>query len=370
MRWRKLLARIRRLGWGALLLPPLFACGGSDDPRERQPIEVPDEDPPKVVPPPILHAPMTHLEVEVLGPEVDAPVNVFDIAVDTGGGLWVASDQGAFVRPPGEVFFRGLSISDGMPAAQVRSVGGLQAGAAVVGFHGAPPRVVRLRQSSTAVDTVELPKLGEVYRMSTWDRKEGRLLLLAASQGVGVVAEDGTLRGVRALPSPAGDVGDVAVTPGGDAWVGDPHKVTKLNGPVDETLGGAFSPTVDLVPDAPDDVVAVDVCSDGTVWVSTLGHGVVQLSRDGQILRTLDRTRHLPQDHVPSLACDVDGSVWIGTSWGGIVRVMADGTFRYHGEAAGLPGDSIRRLLVAMGGNGKRTVWIATEGGVAAYRGP
>lgn len=370
MRRRRLLNRIRRLGWGALLLPPLFACGGLNDPGERQPIEVPDDDPPPKIPPPIHHGPMSTLAVERLGPEVDAPQNVLDIAVDGGGGLWIASDQGAFVRPPGEVFFRGLSVTDGMPAAQIRSVGGLGPGAALIGFHGAPAHVVRLRASSSTVDARDLPKLGEVSRSTSWDRAEGRILLVASTEGLGVVAEDGTLRGVRALPAPSGDVGDVAVTPAGDVWVGDPHKLTRLSGPVDQSIGGVFSPVVDLVDQERDDVVAVDVCPDGTVWASTLGSGVVQLSATGDFLRRLDRTNHLPQDHVPSLACDVDGSVWIGTSWGGLVRVMPDGSFRYHGVAAGLPGDSIRRLLVTLDGNGERTLWIGTEGGAAAYRGP
>ena len=114
-------------------------------------------------------------------------------------------------------------------------------------------------------------------------------------------------------------------------------------------------------------MVAVEVCPDGSIWASSLGHGIFQVSPEGAIRSHLTQEEVLPQDHVTALACDVDGSLWIGTSWGGLARRNPDGSFDYFAATAGLPGDSIRRLLVVPDGSGGSTLWMATEGGAAAH---
>ncbi|WP_373045031.1 hypothetical protein [Vulgatibacter sp.] len=353
--------------WGALLLPPVLACGTGDTGLEERPLAPGGSGGggPVEVPPPVIHGPPAPLATELLGPELGAPRDALDLSFDQGGGLWIAARDGLFVRPPGAHFFDPITASDGLPRAEIHAVGGLAAGTALVSFRGGePPRLVRIDEGG-GIAVEEAPLSPLVARFRPVETEDGRFLVAATGAGLAVLDAEGTVRGTRTLPAPAPELWDVAVTPAGDAWVGDATRVARVAGPVTATLAGAVSPVVDLVPGEADDVVAVEVCPDGTIWASSLGHGVFGLSPTGAIRHHLTQEEVLPQDHVPALACDLDGSLWIGTSWGGLARRHPDASFSYHGATAGLPGDSVRRLVVVPDENGGRTLWMATDGGVA-----
>jgi len=353
--------------WLALALLPALACGGSDGVEDRQATLPVDPGEPAGVPPPVVHAPPVQLPVELLGPALGGPhADVRDVSVDAGGGVWLAARSGLFVRPPGRRFARLVTAAEGMPGAEPVAVGGLGPGVAVVGFAGGErPRLVRLAADETAT-VEELPIDAAVRRI----RAVEGMGLVASGSGLTVLDEGGRIRGRRIPPEPAVELWDVAVTDAGDAWIGDRTRLLLLEGPVTASVAGRFRAAPDLVPGEDDAVVAVEVCPGGEVWASALGHGIFRLSAEGRVRERLTAAEVLPQDHVTALACDLDGSLWIGTSWGGLARLLPDGTFRYHAATAGLPGDSIRRLVVAPDEAGGRTLWIATEGGAASYAGP
>lgn len=371
-RRRRLRERLRRWILGGLLFPPAFACGGGSGGAAHPPGDGGHQDPDQLiegVPPPVVHAPPETLEVQLLGPELDAPRDVFDLAFDGGGGLWLAAEGGLFVRPPGQVFFRGVTAADGVPRAKVISVGGLGPGTAVVGYNGAPPTIVRLNANGETASVQAIPLSDLTSRIRTVETPEGRFAILATGSGLAVMSENGILRGPRALPLPSLELWDASPTANGDVWLGDAARLARIAGPFTHGVEGPITPILDLVPGKDDDVVAIESCPDETLWVSTLGAGIVHLAPEGTVIERLTKADVLPQDHVPALACDLDGTLWIGTSWGGLVRRDPDGRVHYHGTTSGLPGDSIRRLVIVPDEAGGRTLWIATEAGAASYSG-
>jgi hypothetical protein len=284
--------------------------------------------------------------------------------VDEGGGVWIAAALGIWVRPPGAHFFE--RIYD-LPPGNPLSVGGLGHGRAVVGFLGAPPLVIEaMGDTPPTWFALDLPAL--VSAVEVVERDGVRLAVLALPGSIAVLDVEGAIVGQRSTPPPQQDVWDLAIDDDGDVWMGDAHRLMRLQGPIDQSLAGRIDPILDLVPDEDDNVVAVEICG-ASLWASTLGKGLRQLTLEGDDVRTHTRDTILPQDHVTALACDRDGSLWIGTSWGGLVRLLPDGELRYHTSASGLPGDAIRRILVVPDGEGGRTLWFATEAGAASYGG-
>ena len=362
--------RVTGMGWWMALLLPALGCGGSAPAKSEYPLTPGGSGGAPGVPPPVVHAPPEQLPVELLGPELGGPSwDVRDISVDAGGGVWITARTGLFVRPPGRRFARPIGADEGMPGADVDAVGGLGPGVAVVTFLGGePPRIVRLGEDESA-SVEELAINPVVGRIRTVDEDGDRLALVAADGALVVLDANGRVRGRREMPAPRVELWDVALDGSGGAWLGDQLRLLRQEGPVTSTLAGSVR-AIDLVPGEEDGVVAVEVCPDGAIWASALGSGLFRLSPGGEVLEHLGTADGLPQDHLPSLACDPDGSLWIGSSWGGLARLLPDGTFRYHAATAGLPGDSIRRLLVVPDEEGGRTLWIATEGGAASYAGP
>lgn len=367
-----------RLRWGpgsgTLLLVAVvlgaLACGTEGEQgRQDEPLAPGGagghEDP--GVPPPVHHGAPLPLDVEVMGPEVGGPLHVRDLSVDAGGGLWVAADDGLHHRGAGEIFFDRI---DRIPRGEIQAVGGLGPGLAAVSFRDdTAPQLVRVdADGRVSVRPLDLSPF--VARFRGVETEEGWRVIAATGGGLAILDEEGRVLGLRKMPPPARELWDVALTATGDAWAAQADRLLLLQGPVLQSLAGSIHATGDLGPDGPAHLVAVEVCPDGTVWASALGEGVFHLDARGERLEQLRAEHVLPQDHVPALACDLDGSVWFGTSWGGLARRMPDGSFVYHVEAAGLPGDSIRRLLVVPDGEGGRSLWFGTEGGAARYDGP
>lgn len=345
-----------------LLVPALLAlglsCADAPDPLGKDQGAAKPE-PPKV-PAPVIHAPPEPLSTERYLAPVDAPSDALDISIDDGGGVWVTTSSGISMRPSGSKFF--VTMDSSVPP---RAVGGLGADLAAVSWEAGLPSLLRPADGALAASTFGAIDPASP-RIRRFDRPEGSRTLVASGANVIELATDGSTVASRALPAPV-EASDLALSPSGALWVGSRVGVFRLAAGRGGELGRTFLPLVDLVADRDDDVVALDACDDGTVWVSSLGWGVFRLGDDGRILEHLSTENVLPQDHVLSLACDPDGSVWMGTSWGGLVRRMSDRSVRYHTKNSGLLGDSIRRLFVEVHADGTRTLWIATESGLASH---
>ncbi|AKU90360.1 hypothetical protein [Vulgatibacter incomptus] len=341
----------------------LGCSGGSTPVRvDPKPIEPPDPH----IPPPLVHAPPESLAVDVFGPEVGAPTDVLDVSIDRGGDLWVTARSGLFVRPAGSKFFLAVRASDGAPRTQPRAVAALGPGLAAVSWISGPPFLVRVGEA-TGITVQALPLDGLIARIQRLDEAGGAVL--ASRAQLVTLDAGGAILATRPLPDPV-EAWEVVVDSRGELWTGGRIGLSHLAAPQLPNLAGSFEPAPRLVAKSDDDVVAIGACSNGDLWVSALGNGVFRVEPDGSVTDHLTRDEVLPQDHVPAVACDLDGSVWLGTSWGGIARRAPDGSFTYYSATAGLPGDGIRRLLVEPTSAGGRTLWIATDGGLASYSGP
>jgi ligand-binding sensor domain-containing protein len=143
---------------------------------------------------------------------------------------------------------------------------------------------------------------------------------------------------------------------------------------------------------------AVDVRG-GVVWVATEDRGLLRLA--GGRFQVLDRAAGLPSSWAIDVAAGDDGGAWLATLRDGLVRIAPDGSstpvagdygrWSLHVRAAGttvwvgtqsgaaaldvptgavlplagLPHPSVHALYPSADG-----LWVATEGGIALYRGP
>jgi signal transduction histidine kinase/ligand-binding sensor domain-containing protein/DNA-binding response OmpR family regulator len=98
-----------------------------------------------------------------------------------------------------------------------------------------------------------------------------------------------------------------------------------------------------------------------SLWVGTADRGLYRLSAAGDV-----RQQGLDGVNVTALHADAAGRLYVGTFDSGLFVLSADGAeidrFRYvSGDAASLPGDSVRSLAIDSAGS----VWVATNGGLA-----
>jgi ligand-binding sensor domain-containing protein len=358
-RWR-LWQRLRRW-WSLGVLPLALACGGDPPPPAVSPLAPPQGD----VPPPLLHAPPLPLALEIFDGRQRAPGDARDLSLDAGGGVWVVSADGVYVRPAGKTFFRTLEL----PGSEATAVGGLAEGVALVGHEKGPMSLVKLAADGTA-SVSPLDLAGYVHHIRVVQGAEGPHAFVAGAMGLALVEGDGRVAALRRPDPPAEELWSLAAAPDGALWFATFEKLVRVPGALQGDLSAPPDPRLDLEPGAQDRTYALDVCANGDIWAATLGNGVYRLSSAGQTVAHLRRSGVLPQDHVISVACDPQGGVWLGTSWGGIARLHTDGTVDYHTRDAGLPGDSVRALVPQIEATGDRAMWIGTEHGVAVYRGP
>jgi signal transduction histidine kinase/ligand-binding sensor domain-containing protein len=87
----------------------------------------------------------------------------------------------------------------------------------------------------------------------------------------------------------------------------------------------------------------------GSLWVATIGSGVVRIRPDGSFLRLTTR-RGLPSNNAFCLASGTHGTVWICTEQG-LARVDETGHIRVFTTADGLPANGIRDSCTAADGS-------------------
>ncbi|HEY0014684.1 MAG TPA: two-component regulator propeller domain-containing protein [Longimicrobium sp.] len=320
------------------------------------------------------------------GTEQGLPSNIaLDIAQTRDGYLWLASYEG-IVRFDG-VSFRVFNESDipGLGRASfwqvaVDSAGTLWAASerdGLVRYAGGRWTIFRMRDGLKSDKVTSLlPDTGGVL----WVGTRG---------GVSRVRNGR----VEPLPAPAGMeepvVMDMARAPDGALWIG-----TAAGGVLRYRDGRYERPGL-----AADQVASLYADRDGTVWVGTFDPGVTRLrggtvtrvAADGAgaprrvntILRDREGTLWLAAEnglfhmaggravHVPlpggqpiaqasTLHQDTEGNLWVGSRQGGLFRLRPTAVATVT-RADGLPHD----LVSAIAGDGAGGVWIATHGGVA-----
>ncbi|WP_221031175.1 sensor histidine kinase [Actomonas aquatica] len=108
---------------------------------------------------------------------------------------------------------------------------------------------------------------------------------------------------------------------------------------------------------ASDDVSAVALAPDGTIWCGFTQGGLVRITPTGTTV--FDRDNGLGSNAVHSLLAEPDGTLWIGTADHGLTRYR-DGRFDLITPEAGLADKAISAILADAQGY----LWLATHRGI------
>ncbi len=115
-----------------------------------------------------------------------------------------------------------------------------------------------------------------------------------------------------------------------------------------------------------DNVMALLTDSAGRIWVGTMRAGLDRIDTDGN---TVTRFRHdpddpasLPADGIMSLLEDREGRIWVGTFGGGVARLDDDGRFVRYSPFADGPRRLPVRRATALAQARDGAVWVGTDG--------
>jgi ligand-binding sensor domain-containing protein/signal transduction histidine kinase len=136
----------------------------------------------------------------------------------------------------------------------------------------------------------------------------------------------------------------IAQTPDGFLWLGTQDSLIRFDGvhfrEYDNAQAAGLKRNL---------IRALLAARNGSLWVATIGSGVVRIRPDGSFLRLT--TRHgLPSNNAFCLAPGTQGTVWICTEQG-LVRVDEAGHIRVFTTVDGLPLNGIRDSCTAADGS-------------------
>lgn len=166
--------------------------------------------------------------------------------------------------------------------------------------------------------------------------------------------------------APTAPVTAFAEGPGGVWWAGcRDGSLWRLEGP-----GGRFA-LVDRSLTEP--VSVIRLAADGTLWVGSLGAGILRVEPEGRGGATLLSRRHgLPSVTIWALGEDREGNLWVGHD-AGLSRLRAG--YRAHawftaasspGAVAVLPDPTVFAVLPPAADGSGSLLWAGTGGGLAA----
>lgn len=177
---------------------------------------------------------------------------------------------------------------------------------------------------------------------------DGRIWV-GAGNGVFVV-EHGAPQRMFAASEPGGGAGGLSWrAPDGALWVAGGAHLWRL-----PPAWQPGSPVPQPVLVSEGDIQRLRFGPGQLVWVLTLRDGIYRLNRPR--VHLLDADDGLAGGNVYSIARGGDGTMWLGTLGSGLVSVAPDDSIRHYGRAAGLPGPNPWLVSVAPDGS----VYVAT----------
>lgn len=152
---------------------------------------------------------------------------------------------------------------------------------------------------------------------------------------------------------PINTVTAVHRTPRGYLWVGTEEGLVRFDGIRFTIFDRRTTPAL-----ANHSISALSEDRDGSLWVGTLGGGVVRLAPSG--FETVPLGGGSRGEYIRSLSPARDGGVWAATD-GGAVLIRDRKRQRALSQAQGLPADSVRTVREDSRGR----LWIGTDSGLA-----
>jgi hypothetical protein len=338
-------------------------------------------------------------------------LNVLDVSVDQGGGVWAVTSSTVYYLPPGRAtpftydqksgLARGWYswtdtwFSPGTYPVTFSAVAGATPGQAIVGNIGAIADRLEVDPTTGAVIRIDNMAVTSAQQPDPTELKEQQQRIVATWRAVADLA--GTYNGSayvggfhgfsvfhgldgncgcapqfeehRHYITPDGsfiygdDVRGLSITNMGDVWSGDRDGATFLP---QRTLGPggdfwtSFTAVVDVWPNTRDEISSVAADASGGVWVASSVNGLAYIAPATHAVSHVA----LPQNQLTSVAVDGKGGVWVGTQSMGVAHLSGGGWSWYH-QANGLPSDDIHAVYWdRWSGAGK--IWVATDYGIAA----
>ncbi len=233
---------------------------------------------------------------------------VFDLAFDSRGNLWVGTSGGVVKCDASLESCQRYSMADGSPTDEVRAV--------EVGLDG-----------------------------SLWFGTTSGLFQYIEGTWTTYTTDDGLA---------ANTVFDLQVSADGGLWIG-------TNGGASKFVNGAWTNYTTADGLADDYINCVYDAGEQGTWFGT-SMGVSRF--DGTSWTTYDQDTGLPASDILSIAADAQGTIWLGTLFGGAVRFDAGGwqTYTFSGEMS-------VNVVQAMDLGGDDALWLGTREGAFRFDG-
>ena len=277
-------------------------------------------------------------------------VEIFDLAEDEHGSLWIAAEQGLFRRARsgrlerlGEL--RGHSL---------RSVNGIafdhEGGVWISSYTSG---LYQLREAGV-VSRGRADGLASARVNSVYERRDGTLLI-GGDLGAVQVLDRGVLSELEPRPPlPEVRVRNFLEDSRGNLWISSYAGLLKISGPRQTLLTEARGLPSKRVRFVHED-------SRRRLWLGTRGGGLVEMVGDSRF-EAVDKGDGLASDFVLALAEDASGNLLVGTQ-SGLSRLGTDGRITTYTAADGLPGELIFNIRV----DDRGAAWIATTKGLARF---
>jgi streptogramin lyase len=128
---------------------------------------------------------------------------------------------------------------------------------------------------------------------------------------------------------------------------------------------------LDVFPGVRDEIWGMALDASGGLYVASYGNGLAYLTAGSYAPTYWSQTSGLPDNFLTGVAVDQQGDVWVATQSAGVARYApAAKAWTYYTTVSGLPANGIRQVYVDKYQASGRTVYFATNNGIAVYAGP
>jgi signal transduction histidine kinase/ligand-binding sensor domain-containing protein len=267
------------------------------------------------------------------------------LAEDAEGNLWIGTAAGGLIRLKNGVFeaFRSKDDTSYEERSrwQIRSIAPGRDGVLWIGTSGGGFR--RFKDDRFGPLLMDRHVVRAIH-----EDRSGRLWVATSNGVLELSSIEPDRFQIRRHLLPARIVNGIYQDRAGTIWIAARGGLTRVSGEHVTSFGAAEGFPADA---------ALSICEDrdGSLWIGTLGNGLVRL-RGGRF-DTLTVRDGLSSGFVSALYEDREGSLWIGSNDG--LNRLRDTRFNTITTREGLTADAVNSVVAGRDG----TVWIGTEGG-------